>query len=373
MILVSYLTDSLPDATLNQFDCTCIFKLSEVRWHPWSQHGPLGSLLQRSMIAALSVLGLGFSANNDSESIKKAKRRRSKGLQRFVLALSDQQLVTGLGILIAGFSNRCNMPLYYFNIIASLAWFSSTTHLSTLAVLRPYLIEHPHLREWRVVVMLGALILLSIAQAIIQSPNDNSVLTQCGFENGGSRNALEIVSLAIVLMFLIVAYSDGIMRLYSIDPDWSTEDKLALLIYKIFRKRKHKENLIKIVIESLRIPKVEQGVLWRRIQEKERYAKARNRLKAAGNKSWKLALTQIVIVSREIQYSFMAVLLSLLFAVTYGVAQIIVYRQAKPSGGLTGAENTVSFGQLVPLLLMLLPVFAAVEVYFGKCRHDQNW
>ena len=37
-----------------------------------------------------------------------------------------------------------------------------------------------------------------------------------------------------------------------------------------------------------------------------------------------------------------------------------------PSGGLVGNQNTMSFGQLVPLLLMALPVFAAGEVYFGR-------
>ena len=371
MILVSYLTDSLPDATLNQFDRTCLSRLSEVRWRPWSKDGPLDALLRRSMTAGLSVIGFGVSANSDNEGIKKVKKYRSKGLQRFVLALSDQQLVTGLGILIAGFANRCSMPLYYFNIIASLAWFSSTTHLSTLAVLRPYFIEHPRLRNWRVVVMLSALVLLSVAQAVLLSPEDNSVLTQCGLESGVSKDGLNILSLAVVLIFLTVAYSDGIIRLYAMDPDWSTQNKLALLIVRIFRKREHKEHLIKIVIKSLRIPEAEEGALWRRIEEKERHAKARNLLKAEG-KGWRLALTRIAILRREIQHSFMGVLLSLLFAVTYGIAQIIVYRQAKPSGGLTGAENSISFGQLVPLLLMLLPVFAAVEVYFGKSRCDRD-
>ena len=31
-----------------------------------------------------------------------------------------------------------------------------------------------------------------------------------------------------------------------------------------------------------------------------------------------------------------------------------------------GSKNDINFGQLVPLLLMLLPIFAAGEVFFGN-------
>ena len=67
----------------------------------------------------------------------------------------------------------------------------------------------------------------------------------------------------------------------------------------------------------------------------------------------------------EIRHSFLGDLLTLQFGVALGLTQVIVPRSQKPSAGIVGSQNTINFGQLVPLLLMLLPLFAAGEVYFG--------
>ena len=67
---------------------------------------------------------------------------RTKALKQFVLTLSDQQLVTGFAILIASFALRCSISVLNFEIASSLAWFSSVTHLATLAILRQYFHEH---------------------------------------------------------------------------------------------------------------------------------------------------------------------------------------------------------------------------------------
>lgn len=89
------------------------------------------------------------------------REERTAIMTRFVLALSDQQLVTGLAILITGYSQRCAMSGYHFDLVTDLAWFSSTTHLSTLAVLQEYLIQNPVLKAFRVAGILAMLILLS--------------------------------------------------------------------------------------------------------------------------------------------------------------------------------------------------------------------
>ena len=63
------------------------------------------------------------------------KAKRIKAVEGVILALSDQQLVTGLAILIAGFV-KCDISIYLFNNVFALAWFSCTTHLATLTVLK---------------------------------------------------------------------------------------------------------------------------------------------------------------------------------------------------------------------------------------------
>ena len=84
---------------------------------------------------------------------------------------SDQQLVTGLAILIAGFSQiSSGISTVYWQVIVDLAWFSSITHVATLAALRPYFRKHRSTRIWRVVLMIS-LALLQIA-ALVPTGNN---------------------------------------------------------------------------------------------------------------------------------------------------------------------------------------------------------
>jgi hypothetical protein len=71
---------------------------------------------------------------NDSPKVKK----RKEAVEEFIVTLSDQQLVTGLAILIAGFV-KCDISVYSFENVSAIAWFSCTTHLATLTILKRYI------------------------------------------------------------------------------------------------------------------------------------------------------------------------------------------------------------------------------------------
>ena len=277
--LIGYLSDSLPDTSLSQLDRACIAKFSTIRWRPWKKDGPTGFLLRQSMTVAMGALGWASAMADhdkgleDDDKSRDVRERRSKGLEKFILALSDQQLVTGLAVLIAGFVSPCSMSIYHFNIIAALGWFSSTTHLSTLAVLRVYFIEHPRLRTWRVIAMLFVLALLSVAQMVPDtSMFDKSLPVYCAYTTRSNISLIHpnLLTLMLVVMFrgsfLLVTYSDRRVRLYTLDPEWSFQ---AWLMYAVMRGwgRKSWYNIGKIVIESSNKTKAEQGVLWRSVNE----------------------------------------------------------------------------------------------------------
>ena len=85
-------------------------------------------------------------------------------LRNAVLMFSDQQLVTGLALLISGSVQlRCGISSYHWQTIIYLAWFSSLTHLTTLTVLRQYFRDNPAPRIWRAVLMLVMITMLGIA------------------------------------------------------------------------------------------------------------------------------------------------------------------------------------------------------------------
>ena len=73
------------------------------------------------------------------------------------------------------------------------------------------------------------------------------------------------------------------------------------------------------------------------------------------------------IKSLRIQYdeSFLSTLPDINFIFFYGLCQIIAYRwvHAPP---LTPQSNRMGFGQLVPILLLFLPVLAAGETFYGR-------
>ena len=85
-------------------------------------------------------------------------------LRTAVLMFSDQQLVTGIAILVSGYAQLpCGLSSYHWQMIVYLAWFSSLTHLTTLTVLRQYFRKNPAARLWRAVLMLLMVTLLGIA------------------------------------------------------------------------------------------------------------------------------------------------------------------------------------------------------------------
>lgn len=81
-----------------------------------------------------------------------------------VVLLSDQQLVTGVAILISGFSQiKCSLSLFHWTIIISLAWFSAVTHMSALTFLQTYVPEYQSILHLRLPLIFVLVILLVVA------------------------------------------------------------------------------------------------------------------------------------------------------------------------------------------------------------------
>lgn len=78
-----------------------------------------------------------------------------------VVMLSDQQLVTGVAILISGFSQiKCSLSVFHWTIIISLAWFSAVTHMSALTFLQAYVPDYKRILHLRLPLMFALVILL---------------------------------------------------------------------------------------------------------------------------------------------------------------------------------------------------------------------
>lgn len=63
--------------------------------------------------------------------------------------------------------------------------------------------------------------------------------------------------------------------------------------------------------------------------------------------------------------SFLSTLPDVAFSYSYGLTQIVLYRWVM-APQVTADSNRMGFGQYVPLLLLLLPILAAGETYYGE-------
>jgi hypothetical protein len=90
----------------------------------------------------------------------------SEAIEAAVLMFSDQQLVTGIGILVSGYTQiNCALSTYHWQIVVYLAWFSSLTHLTTLTALRAFFRDQLTLAYRRVFFMGCTIVLLATALA----------------------------------------------------------------------------------------------------------------------------------------------------------------------------------------------------------------
>ena len=88
----------------------------------------------------------------------------SKALQNAVLAFSDQQIVTGIAILVSAYVQiSCGLQVYHCQVAVDLAFFSSVTPLTTLTCLRGYFQKRHSLRTLRLIFMATIGIMLSVA------------------------------------------------------------------------------------------------------------------------------------------------------------------------------------------------------------------
>jgi hypothetical protein len=352
-VIVGYFTFSLNDNTTNEVD-----------------------LLVVTRIRRLLRFGDGTHINTDT------KRTRAYALTRFVLALSDQQLVTGLAVLITGYYRHCTISGYHFNLVANLAWFSSTCHLSTLAVLHDYLIHHPVLKTWRVIGMISVLGLLFHAQLYIQWYPIPSLPIQCTFANGfpvldpdeyyglGAFN--ERIQWLAIVIFLFFAYGNNLVRLYLPKP--------ATGILSWF------EFCLRLQLD-----------LPPQLSTIKKYQACRGSLQSyrdkltvfqALSKWFKILWLDIEFYVTIFMESFLWEIVWMMFGNTFGIMQIystrwgtydapfIEYANYKVNG--SESESEMSFGQMVALLLMILPVLAAGEAYYGiaspplDCRNMEH-
>jgi len=289
---------------------------------------------------------------------RRADDRWRATLDKVVLIFSDQQLIAGLAIIIAGFVEALTRDLssYHWHIVTYLAWLSSTVHLITLSLLRSWLSERLLLRNLR---MLGMLILLGLlGTAIYPSLNTNFTSGILDSEDDNSRGDKTRSQATPVRCFWGGDLSHSLWP-----PNGDAVLSYVALIGGYLWK-------ISQAFDSSR----NQSRRWLFTSPSaglERAAKRRVDGHGLVNRMvYRLlvfAYVILVLVVGALE-SFMATLFFLIGTLIWGTEQLLLARLWAPST-IKSEENVLSFGQLLSLLLLLQPLAAVIEHFGGgRCR-----
>ena len=258
---------------------------------------------------------------------------------------SDQQLITGLAIMVAGYSEAFNHDLssYHWEIVVYLAWLSSSVHLMTLSFLRSWLNENLLLRNLRLVAMFGLLALLVFALSPTLSwrfGGFSGIPVRCFWDVG-----------------LTVEHST--YRNPSPDAIISYTMLLTGYIWKVGQVLDSRHNFLK------------RHILLRLITALEHAAKRYTAVMPARlTKNWILLKLTIycyvlLIATLDIFESFTITLIFLCITLCWGTGKIYRLRSITPLD-VKKAESGFSFGQILPLFLLLQPLSSLIELLFVK-------
>ncbi|KAF2714203.1 ArfGap-domain-containing protein [Pleomassaria siparia CBS 279.74] len=282
-------------------------------------------------------------------------------MEKSVLILSDTQLITGLAILISGYSQLgCGITAYHWQIMICIAWFSSFTFLSAMTFLIGYFQTNSSLRIIRVGFMAILASLLITALLPTGSKNWLDLTGQGGsfypslgalcyfrqlslkdFSNGGPQ----ILSMIFSVLVVGTSYILSGIRLF--DPtseltrqhlrNWPGSYLKSLLF---FLERRSRRNMVWTIPYSITFGGF-----------------------AAARAFYDLAASMLMEI------------LWLTFAIAWGTIKIWDTRAAanyNTQGEYVGAnadvlqENSWSFGQTLPLVLLLLPLLSMAEAYLDN-------
>ena len=247
------------------------------------------------------------------------KRFWLRVLDRLILGFSDQQLVTGISILLIGFISVCRVSTYHFYVINNLGMFSCSSHLASVLSLRRYFQDHPSVAKIRVAAMLLFAALLStslILLGFLPFSVNLRCSTACSVD---SSLRLERFAAVIMTLYLAFAY-------------W------AALAYVFPNAEVHFMTWFNtnpaLWIESA------LGPMGRGYHFQERFMHYRPLP----------ALT----LSFGLQFLWWVVSLS-----------SCIYVRFKGSKSVQGTEGVWTFGQTLALLMISLPFLTAAEIYLG--------
>lgn len=256
-------------------------------------------------------------------SLAPSRREQVRALNHtLMLALSDTQMATGIGILSVAWARRKAFTVYQFVTATNLAWMSSNVHLLAVTQLREYFASNPDAKHWRAIGMATMFVLLFVAniyQGHYALYDVLNVPAQCLFDdfslsNIGGEPARYMFAWSAFLLFeyprrlgSLYSHTDAVrLRMHTWRAKYSTPTQVTWLKWPI------------LVLYDL---------LW-----------------IFFGQAWG---TVVIATSWFI----------------YCNEDLWATRRNAHAYGILGNENVWGFGQILPLALLVLPIFSSMQEF----------
>lgn len=275
-------------------------------------------------------------------------------LKGIVLMFSDQQLITVLAILTVCFVQIRTITAYHFQIVSCLASLAFTMHAVTMDILQDELLQRPIRKRWRTT----AILILDALTFVTFLPTGHDLWlytyglpmtciwdSMSGNYGGSNTNWMIFWMLTVLWQASVTLYVFSswrfVRRLVNrvFGPSFSAMLKVLLVPRKLYFHASEKaiqsnHTLIRATWVSL---------------QKSCHGTA-----------------VFVFIIAELLYSEAFVLLSCWFFMVNNSTTVFWIWAVATSEGREGSESQWSFGQAVPVFLLLLPLATITETLLGK-------
>ena len=271
-------------------------------------------------------------------------------LERLVLSLADQQLITGISLLSSGFITERNaLEGRQMELIVSLSVLSGSCHLVCVMTLREYFKRHMEVAYLRI----SAIILYAILLFV-----------------GGSLTGQPFIFLApyICLAIYVPLSFDSLRAKIRLRFSKFLSGTIWNKIGKQIDKFQKQINRIQKQIDKF------QYQIFQK--QRNRFQKQIDRFQKRIDGFLKqiirlrmfrpMAEADTVSISNLMEFGFVMITYGSFVISVYGTLQERLSYDSEMCKALDSEVNQWGFGQILPMFLLLLPLLSATEAYYGK-------
>lgn len=286
--------------------------------------------------------------------------------QAFLLAMSDQALMTGIGSLIALYAQMCNgLSMFSFQVGVSLAGFCAATHFNTLTALRVYFRHNRKQAIARIVLMVVFLVISipSVSLQIILSYRSPYRPAACGIRmltgSDVHDDSLEWVTLSMYLTyqsFTNMMYIRPRTAEEQVQQEARRSPIISLMVWLPWNQKFRQD--------------VESALVQRQDDITKLKRKAAKRMRNCSTGGAALA-NMIPCLLRDTFDSLLLEISTNYFWFCLSLSEVM---EQLDVGVDLAPLLSWKYGQLMPMILILAYILTAIEAVSGKFRHPiEHW